>query len=341
MTLDYMELDVYPPGKEYVSDKTLEKIAQTQIEKQGLRGKLSSSVITNKLKAAFKVSAVWNLQKYPVLKIAFMDGNKHQKQFVRETVMTKIAPLTTKLQYDWDAPLNEAYIRISFAIPKQAWSMVGTDALSVPPNQPTMNLGWLDDDIQYDNEYYKGSGQVVLHEFLHALAMVHEHSNPKGKPIQWNKEVVYNDIAASNGWSRAQIDNNMFSKYGDKETCDFYKEQLAAGKVDPALPIPFCSGDITNGSDYDVNSIMHYYFPSRWVAGDVEIPRNKELSVLDKEWLVKYYGEEKPVVEKFQLSKNLFTRLDEIYFWDRMYSDTLGISKFLLIVGVYVLYRIK
>jgi hypothetical protein len=373
----FIELDVYPPNKSHITDLQLTDIAEEEINKQGLQGKLSASNIREKLKAAFKINTVWDLNKYPVLKIAFMDGNDHQRKFVKDMVMERIAPITSKIQYQWDVPLDQSMIRISFAIPKQAWSLLGTDALGIPANQPTMNLGWLDDDIQFDSPYYKGSGQVVLHEFCHALGMIHEHTNPKGKPIQWNKEVVYKEIAASNGWSKQQIDNNMFSKYGDKEACDLYAAQLAkmapgaaissegtfTGPDGAQLPIPFCGGELTNGSDYDVHSIMHYYFPSRWVVGDADIPKNLVLSPMDKYWLAKYYGvppdtppsleatsgagstakQNPSAVEHFITNQSvrnvLFAPLDDLSIWDSMYSRTTDLTIIVIVMALFLLFR--
>ena len=54
-----------------------------------------------------------------------------------------------------------------------AWSNVGTDCLSVPRNQPTMNLGFLD-------------GGTAAHDSGHTIGLGHEHQNPAGG-LQWNE----------------------------------------------------------------------------------------------------------------------------------------------------------
>jgi hypothetical protein len=160
-----------------------------------------------------------------------------------------------------------------------------------------MNLGWIDDDTQYDSPVYKNTGHVVLHEFCHALGMIHEHQNPKGNTIVWNKPVVYAELARTNNWSTAQTDENMFKRYGDRELCQktLDKPDYKGKDIDLA---GYCKGEEVNGSDYDPKSIMHYFYPSSWILeGPKEIPKNTKLSDMDKLWLAKYYGDPKDIVK--------------------------------------------
>lgn len=243
---------------------------------------------SDKLKASFKVASIW---KQPAIKIAFLDGTQKQKDWVQKVITEKIAPICTKLKFIWNVPLEESDIRVSFSLPGQAWSYIGTDALSIPKNEMTLNFGWLDNDEQFDSPLYKGSGQVVLHEFGHALGMIHEHQNPKNNPIVWNRDVIYSALQQSNGWTPQQVDHNMFEKYGDAEMCAKVKQ--AAAYPEQASDIQgYCNGDLVNGSDYDIHSIMHYFYPASWIlSGNTEIPVNTALSDMDKLWLSKYYGD--------------------------------------------------
>ena len=59
-------------------------------------------------------------------------------------------------------------IRISFQS-GGSWSYVGKDCIGIPYQEPTMNLGWLTETTD-DNEFRR----VVLHEFGHALGLIHE-----------------------------------------------------------------------------------------------------------------------------------------------------------------------
>jgi hypothetical protein len=251
------------------------------------------------LRAAFLVSAIWkpeNLVDGKILNIGFMDGTQEQQDFVQYIVDKHLQPLVSPtIQFRWGAPLDVSQIRISFRLRGQAWSMIGNEALSVPANKPTMNLGWLDDDKDYDAIQYKGTGQVVLHEFGHAMGMIHEHQNPSDNPIVWNEDVVYRDLQRTNGWSRDQVDANMFAKYGSWERC-----HNATNEYDK---MRYCKDQLVNGSDYDVTSIMHYWYPMTWIkSGPTKIPVNTDYSALDKQWLKKYYGG--GLMEKFTLNND-------------------------------------
>jgi hypothetical protein len=282
-------LDKYPSHTGFISDSEIRKVAMSKMQMNAHPATINNAF--EKLKAAFKVSAVWTPGSE--IRIAFLDGTAAQKDWVQKVVSTYLEPICDTLKFTWNVPVQTSDIRISFSLPNQAWSYVGTDALAIPKTDMTMNLGWIDNDTDYDAEPYKGTGQVVIHEFCHALGMIHEHQNPKGNAIQWNKPVVYAELKRTNGWSAEQTDQNMFLKYGDKDQCA--KAQNSPPYPGRDLDIQgYCSGDLVNGSEYDVHSIMHYWYPSTWVmSGSPEIPINTHLSDLDKLWLNKYYGSKK------------------------------------------------
>ena len=82
---------------------------------------------------------------------------------------------------------DTADIRIAFHKGDGSWSTIGTDARLVEQAEPTMNYGWLTPDT-HDDEYRR----VVLHEFGHALGLIHEHQNPaNGIPWDINKAYTY------------------------------------------------------------------------------------------------------------------------------------------------------
>lgn len=230
--------------------------------------------ILRTLRASFQVNELW--KPGDTIRIAFMDGDSVKHQWVRSVIETKLVPFIKKLTLQWNSPLAQSDVRISFAQPFEAWSIVGIECRNVSKDVPTMNLGWLDDDRNYNSSDHKGTGQVVVHEFCHMLGMIHEHQNPKSNPIVWNKPVVSAELRKQ-GWSDDDIRINMFEKYGDAELC----------KKDPN----FCGEKLVNGSRYDKLSIMHYFYPSHWILkGPVDIPVNVHLSVLDKKWIRKYYS---------------------------------------------------
>lgn len=130
---------------------------------------------------------------------------------------------------------NLADIRIDFDPEGGAWSLLGTDSLSEKKEEPTMNFGWFD-------------VPTTLHEFCHALGMVHEHSNPNGKPINWAVCHVTKYMNSTQGWDAETIKENVIEKY----------------KVDQI-----------NGSEFDPQSIMLYFFPGTIVCkedADTKVP---------------------------------------------------------------------
>lgn len=60
-----------------------------------------------------------------------------------------------------------------------SWSYIGTDALHLPKESASMNLGFVD-------------AATVMHEFGHALGLIHEHQSPFKGGYEWNKEEVRN-----------------------------------------------------------------------------------------------------------------------------------------------------
>ena len=121
-----------------------------------------------------------------------------------------------------------------------------------------MNFGWLRDDTELE-EYRR----VVLHEFGHALAAIHEHQNPKGG-IRWNEKAVYAYFSGPpNNWSKEEIDFNILQKY----------------KLDQL-----------NATEFDIKSIMLYAFPPEFIRGGKGTPNNTDLSAGDKKFIARMYS---------------------------------------------------
>ena len=187
------------------------------------------------------------------LRVRFLDGEP-QVQNRLESFAHQWSDYAN-IKFDFGADPN-AEIRISFA-QAGSWSYIGTDALSIPKNQPTMNFGWL--TMATPNDEYS---RVVIHEFGHALGCIHEHQNP-ATDIPWNKEAVYDYYAGPpNNWTRMQTDINLFTRY---------------------------SATLTQFSQFDPESIMLYPIPNEFTIGDFEVGWNRVLSSADKQFVATLY----------------------------------------------------
>jgi len=189
-------------------------------------------------------SAFWIAKLWPngsALHVRFMGGTSDQHALVEKHAIEWSNHANIKFVFD---NRSDAEIRISFE-DDGAWSYIGKDALNVPLHAATMNFGWLDQG-------------VILHEFGHALGMIHEHQNPNGG-IEWNKQQVYEDLAgAPNFWSKETVDHNMFRKYLLNQV---------------------------NAVEVDEESIMLYAIPKRWTKDGFHSTPNDELSAEDKKFI--------------------------------------------------------
>lgn len=122
---------------------------------------------------------------------------------------------------------GDAEIRISLRN-SGSWSYIGTDSLSFSQDTPTLNFGWFDDQTD-DIEFRR----TTVHEFGHALGLIHEHQHPL-----------------------AHIPYNMAAVYGYyKETQHWTKQEVGEQVLTPM------SATVLQYSKYDSQSIMEYPIP--------------------------------------------------------------------------------
>jgi len=187
------------------------------------------------------------------LRVRFLDGDPQLQQKVARFAQSwsNHANLTFLFGTDPNAEL-----RISFA-QAGSWSYIGTDALAVAQDKPTMNFGWLTPATPNDEVM-----RVVLHEFGHALGLIHEHQNP-ATAIPWDRQAVYAYYSGPpNYWTEEEVERNLFQLY---------------------------ARDCTQYSAFDRQSIMLYPIPQEFTTGDFTVGWNQCLSAMDKAFVAAWY----------------------------------------------------
>jgi hypothetical protein len=102
----------------------------------------------------------------------------------------------------------------------------------------------------------------ILHEFGHALGMVHEHKSPAGG-IPWNEPKVYEYYWDQYKWDFSKVYNNVLLRYNQ---------------------------DQKNAPEFDPDSIMMYEFPGYLTDNGLTIGgRHCTLSEKDKSFIAKLY----------------------------------------------------
>lgn len=178
------------------------------------------------------------------LRVRFLDGPRSDRdrawsRFQKIDELVNIAFVRV--------PAGASDIRVSFAY-QGHWAYMGKDAMTIPQNEPTMNLSlsrW-DSIAEWD--------RVVIHELLHSLGFGHELQHPHAS-IPWNVPVVLSYYRQTQGWSDAQTRRQVLTRESSE---DF------------------------SGTVFDKDSIMAYPVPRAHVTDPAfAIGWNKRLSLMD------------------------------------------------------------
>lgn len=172
-------------------------------------------------------------------------------QAITRVIKERIEPLVGFSYNIIPTPTRErkAHIRINFDSSKGSFSMIGTDAIEKDADLVTINYAWLD-------------VATITHELCHSIGMLHEHQNPFGHTIDWNKPAVYKWAQLTQGWNKQRTDENILDR--------FNRDQI-------------------NGSKFDPDSIMLYYYPASLTLDGKGTHMNPRLSPTDMLWITKMY----------------------------------------------------
>lgn len=149
--------------------------------------------------------------------------------------------------YGYPGGYPSAEIRIAFHVDRYA-SLIGATSAPLSLYRPTMLLGGLDNLSPRSDKFRR----TVLHEFGHALGLLHAHQNP-AVTLKWQPDAILED-AREWGWDADDVERNI---------------------TRPA------SKDEVLWSIYDPTSIMHYAIPSDWVKPPMGYQASTKLTAVD------------------------------------------------------------
>lgn len=204
------------------------------------------------LGATAALDRVWKGKR--ILRVRFLDGSENLRAKVQMYAPVWSEYANIKFRFIDEGPSD---IRISFVHNGRSWSYIGNSAETAGENNATMNFGWFDEKTE-EIEFRR----VILHEFGHALGLVHEHQSPK-RVISWNKQYLY--------------------KYYEKPPFE-WNQNVVRDNIINKIP-----ATQTRSTAYDPKSIMHYPIPAEFTTDGFSVGMNTELSSKDKELIKKLY----------------------------------------------------
>jgi uncharacterized protein YkwD len=152
---------------------------------------------------------------------------------------------------------GQGQVRVGFDQPGY-WSYIGTDALAIPPGEPTLNLQWFDRLTMPESEWIR----VVRHEFGHVLGAKHEQQRPE-MVARLDPVKVIPAYRRSQGWSEQEIRDQILN--------------------------PFSLADTIHTELADEHSLMEYFFDGSLTYDGKPIVGGTDISEMDKRLISQVY----------------------------------------------------
>lgn len=173
--------------------RTLSSTQQQQLEATA-KAALAATTIAAPRQDAPEGLKLW--RNGSVLRVRLIGAANDQRALVERAMQSWAAHANLRFELVEEGP---AEIRVAFAPDQGSWSYLGTDALGVAQDQPTMNLGWTDE-------------KTALYYFGHVLGLIAEYNNPSAN-LPWDRDAIYRELtSAPHFWSRATVDELILQK---------------------------------------------------------------------------------------------------------------------------------
>ncbi len=192
------------------------------------------------------------------LTVGFLDGGATD---LRARILSHMNAWSTRLNVSFTETATDPQVRITRTENSGYWSYVGTDILSIPAGEPTMNLESFTMDTD-ESEFHR----VVRHETGHTLGCPHEHMRRElVQKIDRDKAVAF--FRQTQGWSELEVQQQVLTPIEDSSL-------WGTSHTDPA-------------------SIMCYQIPGTITVDGQPIPGGVDIDEQDFAFMEKVYP--KPV----------------------------------------------
>ncbi|MCB0351293.1 MAG: hypothetical protein KDD38_08935 [Bdellovibrionales bacterium] len=231
------------------------------------------------LSAINSYSAVGDPNRYwPVgstIDVLFLDGSQQDQNFVIVNALKWTHAANIKFNfYNIRVPGRNYQVRITFKGCNNR-SELGTDALLVPQNKPTMMLPVFNSIAASQSN----KARVVYHEFGHVLGLKHEHQSPR---FAFSRNSVAVEKCIKAKLKKISCYNNEWS---DEDAVNKKIFELCAASYEPLPATDYAF------TDFDSKSIMMYNIGAGTIADYpyVYFDKSETISKVDLSFVANAY----------------------------------------------------